>query len=112
VLKRHAEALHVLTEDECAELGTLQWAVAKTLASQTGCAKEYVAFFAEMPGFHHVHFHVVPRAVDLPADLRGGKVFALLQAARDDVVAPDRVVEFCVRASREMSEVLASRRPV
>jgi diadenosine tetraphosphate (Ap4A) HIT family hydrolase len=111
VLKRHAEALHVLTEDECAELGALQWAVARTVASQTGCEKEYVALFAEMPGFHHVHFHVAPRAADLAAHLRGSKVFAFLQATRDDVVAPDRVVAFCERASREVSDILSSIRP-
>lgn len=106
VLKRHAEALHLLTEAESVELGMLQWASAKTLASQTGCAKEYIAFFAEMPGFHHVHFHVVPRHVHLDPELRGGKVFALLQASRNDIVAEDRVAEFCVRAAQEMSTLL------
>jgi diadenosine tetraphosphate (Ap4A) HIT family hydrolase len=107
VLKRHADALHLLTASESAELGMLQWAVAKTLASQTGCAKEYMAFFAEMPGFHHVHLHMIPRAGDLAPELRGGKVFALLQAARDDIVAEDHVAEFCARASTEMSSLLS-----
>jgi diadenosine tetraphosphate (Ap4A) HIT family hydrolase len=103
VLKRHAEALHLLTGDESVELGVLQRATARTLASQTGCAKEYIAVFAETPGFHHVHVHVVPRHVDLDPELRGGKVFALLQATGDDVVAEDRVAEFCARAAREMA---------
>lgn len=106
VLKRHAEALHLLTEAEGAELGMLQWASAKTLASQTGCAKEYIALFAEMPGFHHVHFHVVPRQADLDPELRGGKVFALLEGTRDDIVAADRVAEFCARAAAQMSALL------
>jgi hypothetical protein len=86
----------------------LQWAVAKTLASQTGCAKEYMAFFAEMPGFHHVHVHMIPRAGDLAPELRGGKVFAFLQARADEVVPGDHVAEFCVRASTEMSSLLSN----
>jgi len=102
VLKRHVEALHLLTAAESAELGVLQWASSKTLASLTGCAKEYVAFFAETPGFHHVHVHVVPRGAGLDPQLRGGKVFALLQDGREDVVAPEHVAEFCVRAATEM----------
>jgi diadenosine tetraphosphate (Ap4A) HIT family hydrolase len=107
VLKRHAEALHLLTEAESVELGLLQWASAKTLAALTGCAKEYVAFFAEMPGFHHVHVHVVPRHAQLDPKLRGGNVFALLQATRSDIVGADRVAEFCARAAEEISVLLA-----
>jgi diadenosine tetraphosphate (Ap4A) HIT family hydrolase len=108
VLKRHAEALHLLTEAESVELGMLQWASAKTLASLTGCAKEYIAFFAEMPGFHHVHFHVVPRHPDLDPELRGGKVFAFLHAGRSDTVPADRVAEFCARAATELTTFLAT----
>jgi diadenosine tetraphosphate (Ap4A) HIT family hydrolase len=108
VLKRHVEAMHLLTEAECAELGVLQWASAKTLASLTGCAKEYLAFFAESPGFHHVHLHAVPCHEDLDPELRGAKVFALLQATRHDVVAGDRVAEFCVEAAKTMSALLVT----
>ena len=43
-----------------------------------GCAKTYVALFAEAEGFAHVHFHVIPRASGLEADLRGPRIFGLL----------------------------------
>jgi hypothetical protein len=42
------------------------------------CTKTYVALFAEAEGFAHVHFHVIPRAADLEADLRGPRIFGLL----------------------------------
>ena len=35
--------------------------------------------FAEVEGFSHLHFHVVPRMSDLPEDRRGPKVSAFLK---------------------------------
>ena len=43
-----------------------------------GCSKTYVALFAEAEGFEHVHFHVVPRSLDLDPGLRGPRVFGRL----------------------------------
>jgi diadenosine tetraphosphate (Ap4A) HIT family hydrolase len=106
VLKRHAESLHDLSRAEAAELGTLQWAVSKALATLTGCVKEYSVFFAEGPGFQHVHVHMVPRAGDLDASLRGGRAFALLQVSRRDSVPAKAVAEFCTRAAAEVSSLL------
>ena len=42
----------------------------------------YVALFGEGEGFEHIHFHVVPRPPDLPAELRGPKVFGLWAKAQ------------------------------
>ncbi len=106
VLKRHAEALHELTRAEGKELGLLQWAVSHALNAETGCDKEYSVFFAETPGFKHVHFHLVPRAADLPSEKRGGRVFAFLRAPAEEVVAPEVVSEFCTRISLEVKRRL------
>jgi diadenosine tetraphosphate (Ap4A) HIT family hydrolase len=97
VLKRHAEALHELTADEFAELGELQGRVAKLLRAETGCQKEYVVCFAEMAGFYHIHFHIIPRAADLPDELKGGKIFAMLKVGEAEAVPPEEIRQFCER---------------
>ena len=100
VLKRHAEALHDLSREEGEELGRLQWAVAKTLAAETGCLKEYTIFFAEVPRFSHVHVHMVPRAPDLEPGLLGGKIFAKLRPEPEEVLSPSEVAAACTRFGR------------
>ena len=47
VLKRHAEALHELSEEESHELAELQLRTAKILHSEIGSEKEYIACFGE-----------------------------------------------------------------
>jgi diadenosine tetraphosphate (Ap4A) HIT family hydrolase len=103
VLRRHAEALHDLTQDEFAELGELLRSVTPTLRRETGCLKEYVSCYAEAEGFSHIHVHVVPRSADLPFELRGPNVFSLIGP---DVETADReeVVRFC-SAARELVTV-------
>lgn len=62
------------------------------MRSVLGCAKTYVALFAEAEGFAHVHFHVIPRAADLAADLRGPRIFGLLGGDSERYV-PDAVMD-------------------
>lgn len=107
VLARHAEALHELSIDEAAELGRLQWAVSRVLSAERGSLKEYSVFFAETPGFAHVHLHMVPRAPDLPDELRGGRVFALLGVPEGDIVPPDEVAGFCERSGAALRALLS-----
>ncbi|MFZ6028456.1 MAG: HIT family protein [Chloroflexota bacterium] len=97
VLKRHAEALHELTADEFVELGQLQQRVAKLLRAETGCQKEYSVCYAEMAGFYHIHFHIIPRAADLPDELKGGKIFAMLKAADGNIVPAEEIRQLCRR---------------
>ncbi|MGW9212361.1 HIT family protein [Embleya sp. NPDC055664] len=94
VPRRHVTSIADLTEDEAAGLGLLQVHVSRALQAVTGCAKTYVAQFAEKPGFEHVHFHVVPRMAGLAPELRGPGVFALLnptEAERVSTAEMDRV---------------------
>lgn len=56
-----------------------------------GCAKTYVAQFAETEGFAHVQFHVIPRMADHAPEPRGPCVFGLLGKPEDeDVTTAER----------------------
>lgn len=83
--RRHVTALADLTDAEAARLGTWQVAASRALHAVTGCTKTYVAQFAEAEGFSHVHFHLVPRLDDQPADRRGPAVFGYLALEGDHV---------------------------
>lgn len=94
--RRHVTSLDELTAEEAADLGTLLRSLTAAMRDVVGCAKTYVALFAEAEGFAHVHFHVIPRAADLQADLRGPRIFGLLggdperhvpDAEMDDIAA-------------------------
>jgi diadenosine tetraphosphate (Ap4A) HIT family hydrolase len=95
VLKRHAEALHELTPAEFAELANLQGRAARALHMLLECEKEYVMALAERTGFQHVHVHIVPRPRDLPEELRGPRIFALLNVAEEEAAPPADVHTFC-----------------
>lgn len=75
VAKRHLAAIDELNDAEAGELGTLIRNVSRALKSVSGCEKTYVIQFAEAQGHNHVHFHVVPRAADMPEAHRGVGVF-------------------------------------
>lgn len=76
--RRHVTAIAELTDAEAAGLGYWQVRLSRALASVTGCAKTYLAQFAERRGFAHVHFHVIPRAIDHPVEALGPRVLGLL----------------------------------
>ena len=88
--RRHVTAIADLTDAEAAGLGSWQVRLSRALRAVTGCTKTYVVQFAEEAGFGHVHFHVVPRAGDLPADRLGPRVFGYLHAAPDEAVSEAR----------------------
>lgn len=102
VLRRHAAALHELTSDEFAEMGTLLERTVRALHTETGCAKEYLACFAEADHFQHIHIHLVPRASDLPHELQGPRVFALLNPAEGEEAPEAAVRDFRVRLAQAM----------
>ncbi|MBN1665695.1 MAG: hypothetical protein JW862_01350 [Anaerolineales bacterium] len=78
VLKRHCRALHQLTNGEFEEFKHILSCAVQALHVELDSEKEYVMQFAEAPAFEHVHFHVVPRLPEWPADWRGPNVFRAL----------------------------------
>ena len=103
VLRRHAATLHELTSHEFAEMGALLARTTQALHAETGCAKEYLACFAEADHFNHVHIHVVPRASDLPHELQGPRVFALLKPGEGEATPEAEVQAFCARMAARMA---------
>ncbi|MEU6390981.1 HIT family protein [Streptomyces sp. NPDC046939] len=86
--RRHVTAVHDLTDAEAATLGSWQVRVSRALRDVTGCAKTYVAQFAEAEGFAHVHFHIIPRMPDLASTQRGPRVFDHLTRPETEQVPP------------------------
>lgn len=95
VLRRHAEALHELRPEEFGELAHVLERTVRVLHEILACEKEYVACFAEVEHFRHVHFHVVPRSADLAAELIGTRSFAMLKVAASEAVPPEEVRALC-----------------
>jgi diadenosine tetraphosphate (Ap4A) HIT family hydrolase len=102
VCRRHIGAIAEMTDAEAAELGPLLKLVSGALHEVLGCEKTYVVQFAEHPQHPHVHFHVIPRHGDHPADLRGPKIFDLLGVAPDQAVPEDRMNEIAADLARSL----------
>ncbi len=91
VARRHVVAIDALSDEEAAELGVLLRRVSAALRHVTGCAKTYVVQFAEQAEHPHVHFHVIPRLADQPAERRGPGVFGYLGVAETERVGEERM---------------------
>lgn len=104
VLRRHAIALHELTSAEFAELGQVLELTVRLLHETLGPAKEYAACFAEARGFEHIHFHVVPRAHDMPEELMGAGSFELIRVSHADAADPADVKAFCETLRRRCAK--------
>jgi diadenosine tetraphosphate (Ap4A) HIT family hydrolase len=74
---RHIETLAALTAAEAGVLGPLLQHLSAALTEVIGCPKTYVVMFAEK--VQHVHFHVIPRMADLPANRSGDRIFDYLR---------------------------------
>jgi diadenosine tetraphosphate (Ap4A) HIT family hydrolase len=96
---RHIESLDELTDEESATLGLLLRDLTRALKTVTGCQKTYVMLLAEMPGFNHVHFHVVPRMDDLPSERTGAAIFAYL---KEDPLSDNDRDEIALRIREEL----------
>lgn len=107
VPRRHVETVADLTADEAGGLGVWQVRVSQALHAVTGCVKTYIAQFAEAQGFGHVHFHIVPRMPDLPADLRGPRVFNLHGGSSETKVGEEELN----RLAGLLSAYLGAERP-
>ena len=93
VVQRHIESLDELTEQEAAELGPLIRRVSLSLKSVVGCTKTYVIQFAEARQHPHVHFHIVPRMADQPAERRSAGIMGYLGVSREERISEGRMNE-------------------
>lgn len=96
VARRHIEAIDELTDEEAAELGVLLRRTSVALRAVVGCAKTYVIQFAEAAEHPHVHFHVIPRMADMPAERRSLGVFGYLGVPAEERVSEARMNEIAV----------------
>lgn len=97
VPRRHVTTVAALNDTEAFTLGLWQVRLSRALRETTACLKTYVAQFSERRGFGHVHFHIVPRASDLPREFRGPRVFGLLGRTGADVVPFDTMNELAAK---------------
>ena len=63
--------------------------MSEALHQVVGCVKTYIVLLAEAEGFSHVHFHVIPRLVDQPEELRGPRIFGMLGLPPEACVTED-----------------------
>lgn len=100
--KRHVEALHELTREEFLELAEIEYRLVQVMHSDVSIQKEYIMCFAEGQGFHHVHIHVVPRPIDLPAERKGPRVFGFLEVDAEHAIPVQELTAFCEEFTRKL----------
>jgi diadenosine tetraphosphate (Ap4A) HIT family hydrolase len=104
--RRHVEALHELSREEFQELAEIQYKLVQVMHMDTSVQKEYMMCFAEGEGFHHVHIHLVPKPFDLPAEVRGPRVFALLAVDKEHALSPQALTAFCEDFTRKFQSII------
>jgi diadenosine tetraphosphate (Ap4A) HIT family hydrolase len=67
------------------------------LQEVTGCQKTYVIQFAEQAEHPHVHFHLIPRAADMPEAYTSVRVFNLLGVPPSERVPDKKMNEIAIR---------------
>ncbi|MFZ0168080.1 MAG: HIT family protein [Candidatus Dormiibacterota bacterium] len=77
---RHVESLSELTLAEAELLGPVLARLSMAVEAVTGCSKTWVLMLAELPGFVHVHFHMVPRLKDFVLSPGGPSVIDFLRS--------------------------------
>ncbi len=105
VARRHIAAIDEMTAAEAIELGSLLWQVSQALKRQIGCAKIYVAQFAEAPNHPHVHFHVVPRLPDQSPDDIGVKIFRHLGVSLEQRVSENQMMVLASSLRRQLEDM-------
>ncbi len=106
VLRRHCENLHELDRAEWSELADIQFAAIAAMREILDLDREYVACFAEMEGFKHIHFHLIPKPRGCDSESVGVKAFRHLKVEPNEAIGADRVIAFCDRAKRIVENLL------
>jgi diadenosine tetraphosphate (Ap4A) HIT family hydrolase len=100
--RRHVTSIAELTDAEAVSLGMWQVRLSRALHAVLDCQKTYVAQFAEAEGFAHVHFHIVPRPVDLSGAMHGPGIFQLLGADDRPRVDAQAMDELAIKLSMQL----------
>lgn len=103
--KRHIEALHELSREEFQELAEIEYKLVQTMHIDGSVEKEYMMCFAEGEGFQHVHIHIVPKPTDLPAELKGPRIFARLAVDKEQAISTQEIIAFCEEFTRKFLTV-------
>jgi diadenosine tetraphosphate (Ap4A) HIT family hydrolase len=103
VARRHTAAIHAMTAEEAQELGILIREVSIALQEATGCLKTYVIQFAEAAEHPHVHFHVIPRMADQPAERRSTQVFGYLGVPEEERVSEETMNRIAAQIHESLS---------
>ena len=101
--RRHITAVADMDDTEVGELGPLLQRVSRALQEALGCTKTYVAQFAEDPRHPHVHFHVIPRQADQPAEWKGPRIFSQLGVAEELCIPEPRMDEIAYAVATRLS---------
>lgn len=98
---RHVTSFADLTTPEAAAFGPLVHRVTQALTQVVRPAKVYVCLFAEMEGFAHIHFHLIPRGHDVPPEARGPGIFKWLARAgvEGNLVDPNEAASIAIRVA-------------
>ncbi len=103
VARRHIGSLDELTDPEAVELGKLIRSISSALKDVTGCLKTYVLQFAESPEHQHVHFHIIPRRIDLPENRRSTRIFEYLGVPEEERVSQEAMNAIALKVRERLS---------
>ena len=95
VLKRHCEELHNLRKEEMLELAEIQYYSIQSLNKLYNPKKEYCSCFAEMDGFKHIHYHIIPKTKEFLDENNGTKAFNYLKVVEEDRIKDRDIVISC-----------------
>ena len=101
--RRHVTTVEALTREESAELGPFLHRASSALHAELDCEKTYVMQFSEAEGFEHLHFHVVARGREVPAEHRGPNIFHYLRQPPEEWVTAERQEELAIAIARRLS---------
>lgn len=104
---RHVEQWDDLSPQEQGDLGTLIGQVTEALRAETAAEKVYVNVFAEV--LAHLHVHVIARTADVPAEMRGPRIF--LSPGSGPGVGSDAANEITERVMKRLEERFKASRP-
>ena len=94
MLRRLAEALHELSKEEFAELAEIQYRLAQIMRQDSHTEKEYTMCFAEGTDFKHIHVHFVAKPADLLSEMKGPRIFAMLNVDEEHAIPGTEIAAF------------------